>query len=77
MKIKLLFFAQLRDVFHGQEREYEIQDGMCVKEVADMLLDARLKALPMLYALNETLVNGNTLLHDKDVLALIPPVAGG
>lgn len=81
MKIKVLFFAQLREAFRGQERIVEVRQGITVKELASQLFeqaDVRsLRSLPLLYAVNEQLVTGEKVLCNQDILALMPPVAGG
>lgn len=81
MKVRVLFFAQLREAFGDQERVVEVEEGMTARGLADQLLDQAnlksLRSLPLLYAVNEHLVAGEKALYDKDTLALMPPVAGG
>ena len=81
MNIRVLFFAQLRDAMGAEERSVEAADGATARQVvADVLSDSRLKkfsALPMRYAVNEEFIDPAMKLHDRDTLALIPPVAGG
>lgn len=77
MKVKILFFAQLKDVFHTGERTVEIADsGITVCELVGRL-EGLPKALPLRYAVNESFVDEDVSLRDGDVLALLPPVAGG
>lgn len=81
MIIKVLFFAQLKDAFGTGERTMEVQQGVTVGEFVQILFKeseaSRLKALPMLYSINEDFVNENQELKNKDTLALLPPVSGG
>lgn len=81
MIIKVLFFAQLKDAFGTDERNLEVQQGIMVGELARSLFEEagcdRLKGLPILYSVNEYFVEENTELQDRDILALLPPVAGG
>lgn len=81
MKIKILFFAQLRDAFGQDESLLEAEDDMTVSELAEDLFKKtgldRFKNLPVLYAVNENYVDADEILHDGDTLVLIPPIAGG
>ena len=82
MKIRVLFFAQLKDMFGAGEKDFEISEGTDVKAFAQKLLSQEadkkaLARLPFLYAVNEEFVSEEVLLRDGDRLALLPPVAGG
>lgn len=81
MRIKVLFFAQLKDAFGTGERTLEIREGVTVGETVRVLFKeagaSRLKELPMLYSINEDFADENRELKDNDTLALLPPVAGG
>ena len=81
MIIKVLFFAQLKDVFGIGERTIEVQQGRTVGEFVRFLFEetgvSRLKDLPILYSVNEDFADENQELKDQDTLALLPPVAGG
>ena len=80
--ITLLFFAAVRElVGHSQQR---LQLPEHVKTVAHLAvhleqvipsLQGRLKAVR--FARNEELVQQDQVLGEGDVIALIPPVAGG
>ncbi len=81
MKIKVLFFAQLREALGEQERVVQAPEKSTVKKLVCQLLEQAglrsLESLPLLYAVNEQLVSGDEELSDEDTLALMPPVAGG
>lgn len=81
MKIKVLFFAQLREAFETSEKDLEIEEGVTVQEVVQSLFaDSKLghlKGIPLLYSRNEKFAKGSETLRDHDTLALLPPVAGG
>ncbi|MBI1977666.1 MAG: MoaD/ThiS family protein [Candidatus Omnitrophica bacterium] len=81
MKVRVLFFAQLQDVFGERERVVEIEDGITMRKFVEPLL-RELKGdgwtrFPLRYAVNEKFEDGDTKLCSGDVLALIPPVSGG
>lgn len=81
MKVRVLFFAQLKDIFGESERLVDIQDGMTAAELWQLLISGLngngWQSLPLRYAVNENFEDGRKQLQDDDVLALIPPVGGG
>jgi molybdopterin converting factor subunit 1 len=81
MKIRLLFFAVLRDIAGRGEDVIELPDGTRAADVWQRLRDehAALRDYiqPPMIAINESYVAAEELLHDGDELAFIPPVAGG
>lgn len=81
MKVRLLFFAVLRDITGKSEAVVEVPNGT---RAADVWRDLRRQhrelvgyEQPPLAAINETYVKADAPLHDGDELAFIPPVAGG
>lgn len=74
MKVKLLFFAALRERMRRSEGTYEFAEGETVSELARRVLgfDGSL-----LFAVNDSYVPRNHPLRDRDEVAFIPPVAGG
>jgi len=81
MKVRLLFFAVLRDITGAGERDLELQAGTTAQQVWESLRDqyTQLAAYvqPPMIAINESYAAPNTVLLDNDELAFIPPVAGG
>lgn len=81
MRIEVLVFAQLRDVFGEDRFFYEVDKGLTVGEAVASLIEARtdgkIASLPLSYAVNETFVDKTQALKDGDRLALLPPVSGG
>jgi molybdopterin converting factor subunit 1 len=81
LKIRLLFFAVLRDIAGRSEDVLELPEGTRAGEVWQRLRDqhAALRDYiqPPMIAVNESYVGADELLHDGDELAFIPPVAGG
>ncbi|HYI07431.1 MAG TPA: molybdopterin converting factor subunit 1 [Thermoanaerobaculia bacterium] len=81
MKVRLLFFAVLRDIAGADERELTLADGTTASEVwqelrasYDTLADY---TQPPMIAINETYATPDAVLTEGDELAFIPPVAGG
>ena len=80
MKIKLIFFAQLRDFF-GAEREMEVENHATIQEAVSSILGGpnaeKAHALPLRFAVNERFEDEDRSLEDGDVLAVMTPMAGG
>ena len=80
MKVRLLFFAILKDITGKSETELSLPEGTVAGDVWTSMRSqyAQLAgyAQPMI-AVNETYARPDTRLHDGDELAFIPPVAGG
>lgn len=81
MKIRLYFFAALRDIAGAKETTIEAAAGT---RVTDIWSDLRSRhaglaayATPPLAAVNEEYVDPSHELHDGDELAFVPPVSGG
>ena len=81
MKIRLLFFAVLRDIAGRSEDVLVLPDGTRAGDVWQRLRDqhAELRdyVQPPMIAVNESYGGAEELLRDGDELAFIPPVAGG
>ena len=81
MKVRLLFFAVLRDIAGSDERELRIDEGTTAREVWESLRQSYAKLAdytqPPMIAINESYAAPDAVLRDGDELAFIPPVAGG
>ena len=80
MKIRLLLFAQFRDLAGADEIELNLSDGATAADlVAELRRDPRWQNLPSTpaIAVNRTYAPLSALLNEGDEVALIPPVAGG
>jgi molybdopterin synthase catalytic subunit len=81
MQISVLYFAVFRERLGRSEETLELANG---STVADALTALAAKHEPIAklqsrfrVAVNQDFVDDTHILHDKDELALIPPVAGG
>ena len=81
MTVRLLYFAVLRDITGKSEADVSLRDGAKAAEVWQSLREMYSQladyAKPPMIAVNETYASADTVLHDGDELAFIPPVAGG
>jgi molybdopterin converting factor subunit 1 len=80
--ITVLYFAALREIAGHGETTLRVPEGIVtVGDLADHLektvpgLDGRLRTIR--WAKNEEFVDLRAVLDEGDVIALIPPVAGG
>jgi molybdopterin converting factor subunit 1 len=81
MKVRLLFFAVLRDIAGTGETELDLPDGTTAQAVWESLRSrhpqlAGYATAPMT-AINEEYASADAVLREGDDLAFIPPVAGG
>ena len=81
MKVRLLYFAVLRDIAGRDQEELAVPDGATPRDVWQRLRAAHGKLAaylePPMSAINESYASPDTRLRDGDELAFIPPVAGG
>ena len=81
MRLRVLFFASIREKLRQGEAMYSLPDGATVSELIDhlcrehpSLADVR-RSLSV--AVNHEYVEPTHELADNDEVALIPPVSGG
>lgn len=81
VKVRLLFFAVLRDITGMNETELALPEGTRARDVWYALRERheQLAAYtePPMTAINESYASPDAVLRDGDELAFIPPVAGG
>jgi molybdopterin converting factor small subunit len=81
IKVRALFFAHLRDMAGGGDREFELSEGTTVNDLADQLaiLDVRFNGL-LRYArpaINGEWAIASAVLRDGDEIGFLPPSSGG
>jgi len=81
MKVEILYFAQLREAMGVDSEVVDAAPRSTVGDVVARLQERRnwnaVRALPLSYAVNESVVDREQPLHEGDRLALLPPVSGG
>lgn len=80
--ITLLYFAGLKDLLGRGEERLALEDGVTTVQALSAHLRLRHIELEgrldnVRFAINECFVDRNAPISDGDVIALIPPVAGG
>lgn len=81
MNIRVLFFAAHRDLLGTETADATLPEGATV---ADLLSGLRTRGQPwdrlpqrLAVAVNRSYASDDTVLHEGDEVAVIPPVAGG
>lgn len=81
MKIKIKFFAILRERVGVGDIDKEVSDGTTVGELWASLRREYAALGPvemrLLYAVNQNYVNPDHVLQDRDEVVFVPPVSGG
>jgi molybdopterin synthase sulfur carrier subunit len=80
MTLKILTFGIARDIVGGSTLNFEASEGINVAQLKQKLLDhyptfGSLSSL--LIAVNEEYGDDETVIFERDDIALIPPVSGG
>ena len=78
--MKVLFFAVYRDFAGTDELEFDLPEGSTVARLIDAVAErSGADAVPtnLAVAVNQEYMPIDTVLQDGDVVAFIPPVAGG
>jgi molybdopterin converting factor subunit 1 len=81
MRVRLRFFATLRERAGVCEATFEIDRSVTVGEVWELVRAERPRLASyggrVAFAVNEQYVDSKTTLQDNDEVAFIPPVSGG
>jgi molybdopterin converting factor subunit 1 len=81
VRVRLLYFAVLRDIVGASGAEVDLPEGARAADVWERLRAQHRELAsyhqPPMVAVNEEYVAADQMLRDGDELAFIPPVAGG
>ena len=81
MRVKVRFFAVLRERAGASEITKEITEGSTVGDLWEALRREYPRLAPakmaLLYAVNRDYVSVSRVLKDQDEVAFVPPVSGG
>lgn len=79
MKVKLMYFGMVAEMANTNEEIIEVENHSTSKELC-LRLEKKLNNLKQLdyrLAINESLINENIELKENDIIAVLPPFAGG
>lgn len=81
MRVRVLAFARLRELFGFSTRAMDLAPGATLERLWEQLVaehpDAAAMRASTRFARNGALVAGATILAEDDEVALMPPVGGG
>ena len=81
MRIKVLFFAQMKEIFGESFRFMDVPEGCLIEELVQRLAEesgrSAFREIPLVFAVNENFENGGKRLADRDHLAIMTPMSGG
>ena len=79
MRIKLRYFASIREALGKREEEIDVAEGATVGDVWARLVAEQPKLTDQRYrpAVNQEYTSAEAALSDGDELVFIPPVSGG
>jgi molybdopterin converting factor subunit 1 len=75
MHIRVLYFAQLREEAGLSSVDLTVEEGITVSLLFKKLFSRGPTGIR--FAVNQSYVNGDCLLHEGDEVAFIPPLGGG
>ncbi len=81
MRIKVLYFGVLKDIFRASEQTVELPEALTAGQALSLLWERTsnesrpLRSLAI--AVNRVYAPAATVLHEGDEMALLPPVSGG
>jgi len=79
MTIRLKYFGVISEITQIEEEVIHMEAHMDVQKLQNLLMDkyAQLNSVSYKVAINESIENENIELKENDLVALLPPFAGG
>ncbi len=77
MKVKVKYFASLKERLGRSEEECEIESGSNVQMLWQKIAGESAVPASVMTAINQEYVKTNTVIKDGDEVAFFPPVTGG
>ncbi len=82
MKVKVLYFASVKDSLGKESEEFEVEEGTTLESLVNQIKSEynnanSLKSRSFLFAINQEIANLGTILKADDEIAILPPLSGG
>lgn len=81
MKVRILFFASLKDITGENAVDLELEENATVESVKIKITSIYPKLEPLLnfvrIAINQEFAEAESVINNGDELAFLPPVSGG
>ena len=78
MHVQVHYFAVLREKRGTSVEALEVEEGTTMAGLFALIFgDSELAALPVMFALDQSYVTGETRIHDRAEVSFLPPLGGG
>lgn len=83
MKIKVLYFASIKDKLGEESEDFEVEEGISLGSLINRVkaknssIASFLESRSFLYAINQETADLNATLKPDDEVAILPPLSGG
>lgn len=82
MKVKVLYFASIKDRLSKESEEFEVEEGTVLSSLISQIILKNnnadfLECRSFLYAVNQEIADLETILKPDDEIAILPPLSGG
>ena len=81
--ITLKYFASLRDIAEKEEDSLDIENPITIDQLSDIIskitpkMGAIIREKKVMISVNEEMASADTIIHDGDEVAFLPPFSGG
>jgi molybdopterin converting factor subunit 1 len=81
--ITLKYFASLRDLAEKEEDSLDIENPITIDQLSDIIskttpkMGAIIREKKVMISVNEEMASADTIIHDGDEVAFLPPFSGG
>ena len=81
--ITLKYFASLRDIAEKEEDSLDIKNPITIDQLSDIIskttpkMGAIIREKKVMISVNEEMASADTIIHDGDEVAFLPPFSGG
>ena len=81
--ITVKFFASLKAIAEKEEEKIEVQSSISMDQLSDIISKTSPKMADIIrdnkimVSVNQEMVDANTVIHDGDEVAFLPPFSGG
>ena len=81
--ITIKYFASLRDIAEKEEDSLDIENPIPIDQLSDIIskttpkMGAIIREKKVMISVNEEMASADTIIHDGDEVAFLPPFSGG
>ena len=81
--ITLKYFASLRDIAEKEKDSLDIENPITIDQLSDIIskttpkMGAIIREKKVMNSVNQEMASADTIIHDGDEVAFLPPFSGG